>query len=261
MLVGCMALNAQQANKTASPAAAKVLCGMGAKQGCRVLYIGDSITDGDWCRMDGKQSSERKSKEWDMNHIFGHGYMSLCASHYMSRYPTMRYRFFNRGISGNQLFHLAKRWKTDVLDMKPDVLSILIGTNDVEYYLKDTSQPFDYKFWEKQYRSLLDSTRKVNPNVKFVLCAPFVAKSGTRGSNANYETRHKMITQLAGIVKKIAVDYKAVYLPLDELVNKTIASTPTLPVEYWIWDGVHPTPAMHQLIADYWIKQTTKSYK
>ena len=94
--------------------------------GQRVLFIGDSITDGNWGNSCGtaKPSSERTL--WDMNHIYGSGYMYLCATYYQGNYPEKEYEFFNRGISGNTLEDLEKRWEADVIDMKPDVLSVLI---------------------------------------------------------------------------------------------------------------------------------------
>ena len=58
--------------------------------------------------------------------------MFLCAAHYQAEYPERNYEFFNRGISGNTLTDLEKRWNTDVLALHPDVLSVLIGTNDVD---------------------------------------------------------------------------------------------------------------------------------
>lgn len=72
--------------------------------GLKILFIGDSITDGNWGSGDGKPSSERTL--WDMNHIYGHGFMYLCASHYLGEYPQYEYEFFNRGISGNSLYDL-----------------------------------------------------------------------------------------------------------------------------------------------------------
>ena len=83
------------------------------KKGKRIVYIGDSITDGNWACLNGKKSSERKHKEWDKNHVFGSGYMYLCAAHYMATEPEKEYEFFNRGISGHELVELEDRWQED----------------------------------------------------------------------------------------------------------------------------------------------------
>jgi lysophospholipase L1-like esterase len=229
------------------------------KKGQRVVYMGDSITDSNWARMDGKSSAERKAKEWDKNHVLGSGYVYFCASYYLGNYPEKEYEFFNRGISGNTLADLEKRWQSDVIDMKPDVLSILIGTNDVNHYLREKVQePFDFVGWEKTYRKLLDEALQSNPNMKFVLCAPFVEPIGSI-NNETYPKRSEMINQCVSIVERIAKDYKAVYLPYNTMFDTLIKQHPTSKNTYWIWDGIHPAPAGHNRMATLWIKQVDKA--
>lgn len=99
------------------------------------MFIGDSITDGNWGNSDGSAQPSSVRNHWDMNHIYGSGYMYLCASYYQSNYPEQEYQFFNRGISGNTLNDLKNRWKEDALAIHADVVSVLIGTNDVNEYL------------------------------------------------------------------------------------------------------------------------------
>ena len=116
---------------------------------------------------DGSAQPSSVRNHWDMNHIYGSGYMYLCASYYQSNYPEQEYQFFNRGISGNTLNDLKNRWKEDALAIHADVVSVLIGTNDVNEYLgKKDSEAFDFVSWEQTYRSLLDSLRQDNPQVK-----------------------------------------------------------------------------------------------
>lgn len=111
----------------------------------RVLYIGDSITDGGWGRSGGSAKASKDRYQADLNHVYGHSYMMLCAAYYQSRWPDAGWTFWNRGISGNTLFQMADRWQADALELKPDVISILIGTNDVGTYLdecKKNGKPF-----------------------------------------------------------------------------------------------------------------------
>lgn len=222
--------------------------------GLRVLYIGDSITDGNW----GNNSTASPSSErnhWDMNHIYGSGYMYLCATYYQGNYPEKEYEFFNRGISGNQLSDLEKRWETDVIELKPDVLSVLVGTNDIGYYLKSgKAEPFNFADWENRYRALLDRSLKVNPNLQIILCAPFVENTGTMRQSKDFAERDRFVRGCAEIVKRIAKDYKTVYLPFNDLFDSLLKKTPTSKDSYWIWDGIHPTPAGHKCMADMWIK-------
>ena len=223
--------------------------------GLRVLFIGDSITDGNWGNVcSPKPSSERSLG--DMNHIYGSGYMYLCASYYQGNYPEKEYDFFNRGISGNTLLDLEKRWKEDVIEMNPDVLSVLIGTNDIHHHLRSgNGKAFDFEVWERRYRALLDCSLKANPNLKIILAAPFVANTGNMRKSKNFAERDSMVRRCAAIVERIAHDYHAIYLPYNTMFDELLKTCPTSKDTYWIWDGLHPTPAGHRRMADMWIER------
>lgn len=224
-------------------------------EGKRVLFIGDSITDGAWGNSGVWNASSDERDQKDMNHIYGHGYMMIVASRFQALYPEEEWQFWNRGISGNTLDDLASRWQKDVLDLHPDIVSILIGTNDVEQALNE-GKVIDPKEWGNKFRALLDETLKQNPQTQLVLCTPFVAKAGWRGESGNYNERLQMITSLVNVIQRICDEYKARLVPFDTLVRMTIDSTPNRPVAYWIWDGIHPTPAMHYRMAEMWIEST-----
>lgn len=223
--------------------------------GLRVLFIGDSITDGNWGNVcSPKPSSERSLG--DMNHIYGSGYMYLCASYYQGNYPEKEYDFFNRGISGNTLLDLEKRWKEDVIEMNPDVLSVLIGTNDIHHHLRSgNGKAFDFEVWERRYRALLDCSLKANPKLKIILAAPFVANTGNMRKSKNFAERDSMVRRCAAIVERIAHDYHAIYLPYNTMFDELLKTCPTSKDTYWIWDGLHPTPAGHRRMADMWIER------
>lgn len=223
--------------------------------GLRVLFIGDSITDGNWGNVcSPKPSSERSLG--DMNHIYGSGYMYLCASYYQGNYPEKEYDFFNRGISGNTLLDLEQRWKEDVIEMNPDVLSVLIGTNDIHHHLRSgNGKAFDFEVWERRYRALLDCSLKANPKLKIILAAPFVANTGNMRKSKNFAERDSMVRRCAAIVERIAHDYHAIYLPYNTMFDELLKTCPTSKDTYWIWDGLHPTPAGHRRMADMWIER------
>ncbi|MEI6248967.1 MAG: GDSL-type esterase/lipase family protein, partial [Verrucomicrobiota bacterium] len=84
----------------------------------RILFQGDSITDGN------------RGRSLDPNHILGHGYAFITAARHGAAFPERKLDFFNRGVSGNTVLDLDKRWAKDTLALKPDLLSVMIGVND-----------------------------------------------------------------------------------------------------------------------------------
>ncbi len=218
----------------------------------RVLYIGDSVTDGGWGRSGGSMMPSEKRNHTDLNHIYGHSYMMLCAAHYLSTQPFSGLQFFNRGISGYTLTDLEARWDKDVRDLHPDILSILIGTNDVGQWLKDhpTDESFNYQDWESRYRTYVQKSKALNSNLKLMLGTPFIAKTTSAA-------RQHMTDKLAAIVRKIAKEEHAICIPYDSLFNQLQRRQPN--DRYWIWDGVHPTAAGHQQMANLWISKATEA--
>ena len=174
----------------------------------RVLYIGDSVTDGGWGRSGGSMMPSEKRNHTDLNHIYGHSYMMLCAAHYLSTQPFSGLQFFNRGISGYTLADLEARWDKDVRDLHPDIRSILIGTNDVGQWLKDhpTDESFNYQDWESRYRTYVQKSKALNSNLKLMLGTPFIAKTTSAA-------RQHMTDKLAAIVRKIAKEEHAICIP------------------------------------------------
>lgn len=225
-------------------------------QGKRVVFIGDSITDGNWGCVNGYKPTSAERNHTDFNHIYGHSYMMLIASDFQAKYPEADYQFFNRGFSGHKLADLEARWQEDVLDLNPDVVSVLVGVNDMGNYFRIKEEddiPFDYDGWKERYRSLLLKTKELNPSVKLVLCTPFLAKEGSTGSSADYDAREAMVTRLAGIVRELCSELGATCVAFDTMFQGLVASEPR--PTYWIWDGVHPTPAGHRKMADLWEKE------
>lgn len=218
-----------------------------------VLYIGDSITDGGWGNSGGTMKPSAERKLWDLNHIFGHSYMFLCAATMMADYPG-EYEMYNRGISGNTLADLEARWDKDAIALKPDVVSILIGTNDVDNALRREGK-FDVVEWKERYDSLLCRTERELPGVKIVLCSPFVAEVGKIGKAENYPMRKSAIGECAVAVAELAKAHNATFVPFDRLFEGLTTPSPS----YWIWDGIHPTAAGHKKMADLWLQ--TVGYK
>jgi len=207
------------------------------------LFQGDSITDGN------------RGRNADPNHIMGHGYAFSIASRLGADYPEKHLLFYNRGISGNQVSDLARRWQKDGLDLQPNVLSILVGINDVSNFIqtKDDSLLDQY---ESTYRSLLDLTKEQNPDVLFVLCLPFILPVGK--IKDNWEQYQPEIQKRQEIVKRIANSYNALVVDFQQVMTKACDKAPA---DYWMWDGIHPTVAGHELITREWIRIVSKRLK
>ncbi len=213
-----------------------------------VLYIGDSITDGGWGNSGGSMAPSEERKLWDLNHIFGHSYMYICAATMMADCPG-EFEMHNRGISGNTLADLEARWDKDAIALKPDVVSILIGTNDVDNALRKDGK-FDVDSWKERYDSLLCRTERELPGVRIVLCTPFVAEVGKIGKADNYPLRKSAVGECAVAVAALAAAHNATLVPFDKLFDNLTSPSP----DYWIWDGIHPTAAGHKKMADLWME-------
>jgi lysophospholipase L1-like esterase len=211
------------------------------EKGARILFQGDSITDMARGRTD------------DPNHILGHSYVFLIAAREGADFPERQLTFINRGVSGNTVHDLTARWRTNTLDLKPDVLSILIGVNDVGHQLR-AGQPFSAEEYEKSYDKLLADTIAVLPHVKLILGEPFFAPGKSTQEHID-EWRTAMKAERA-VVEKLGKKYHAPVVHYQKVFDDAAKRAP---IDYWIWDGVHPTYRGHQLMADEW-KRTYKAF-
>jgi lysophospholipase L1-like esterase len=209
------------------------------KPGTRLVFQGDSITDMNWGR-----------NEADRNHYLGHSYVYLIASRLGVECAADKLNFFNRGVGSNSMPDLQKRWQKDSIDSKPDLLSVLFGVNDVNRMLAGVTP----KDWESDYRTLLESSRKANPALKLVLLEPFVLPVGPLAKPDSHKNWRGKIDLMAGIVARLAKDFDAVHIKTQGVFD---AAAKMAPPDQWIWDGVHPLPQGHELIARNWLEQVS----
>lgn len=205
-----------------------------------ILFQGDSITDG--------LREKNKDRAWDLNHQMGHGYAFLVNARWGAQYPERHFAFINRGISGNRIADLYGRWQEDAVNLRPDVLSILVGVNDVGYTMWEQSGSGPERFG-RIYQLLLDEARAANPALLPVLMEPFVMPVGDRKDT--YQDWLSLLQPLQKQTRLIAERNGAIFIPLQERFN---ALCEVREASYWVWDGIHPTVCGHQVIADAWME-------
>ncbi len=206
------------------------------KKGSRLLFQGDSITDMKWGR-----------NQKDRNHYLGHSYVYLIAARLGVEMANAKLDVYNRGMSGHKVSDLRGRWQKDAIDMSPDLLSVLIGINDVGRNLDGV----DIEKWEADYRFILDASRQANPELRLVLLDPFVLASGRLSDPTAFNQWRIQVERLIPIVAQLATDYKAVHVRTQDVFD---AAAKSVSPEHWIWDGVHPLPQGHELIARAWLE-------
>ncbi len=198
----------------------------------RILFLGDSITDA------GRNREDPAS--------LGSGYPLLVSARLSLEQPG-RYGFRNTGVGGDRSVDIYARIKRDCWNLKPDLLSLLAGINDVWHELGDRNGVGAERFY-RICRMLAADTVERLPEVKLLLMEPFVLP-GT-GTSEDWEAFAREMPLRAQAVREIAGEFGGLYLPLQARFDEACARCPAA---YWLSDGVHPTPAGHQLIADAWL--------
>ena len=185
----------------------------------KILFQGDSVTDA------GRDRSDP--------HDMGNGYPRFASAMIQDSFPDTEFEFVNLGISGNRTEHLVERMEADFMEIQPDIVSILIGVNDVwHHYAFEYVETTDEQF-EANYRKILDNL-KSRTNARILMIQPFLLETV---DPAKQELCEELARKQA-IVKRLADEYADAYLPLDEILHAEDEEEPA----YYAADGVHPTP-------------------
>jgi lysophospholipase L1-like esterase len=199
--------------------------------GSKLVMIGDSITDVDRARPVGEGLGE----------ALGRGYVMMVDGLLAARYPERRIRVVNMGCSGDTVRALKARWQTDVLDQKPDWLSILIGINDVWRQfdmplIPEAGVPLD------EYEATLDElVAATRPGLKgLVLMTPYyIEPNPADAMRARMDEYGAAVKRVAAKRGAIPVDTQAAFEPVLKRYHPN----------YLAWDRVHPTHVGHMLLA------------
>ena len=206
------------------------------KENSVLLFQGDSITDAGRNRMASGPTSGGD---------LGFGYARLISDRLLIDYPELKSRFYNRGISGDRIRDMAMRWDQDAIQIKPDLISIMIGVNDTWNYVELGlgSDPEDYL---QVFRKILQDTRRHLSETRLVLCEPFLLHTG-----GVTEVWLDDIRERQEIVRSLAKEHQGVVVPfqssLDEAAND-------IPAHKLLNDGVHPTEQGHRILAECWLR-------
>ena len=182
----------------------------------KILFQGDSITD-----------AGRDKRNY---HDLGQGYPKYAAEHIQSAHPDVDFEFINFGISGNRTGQLFDRLYTDAIAFQPDVISILIGVNDIYHRHAHHILTTDAQI-ALNYRCILERIKR-ETNAKIVMLAPFVLDA------PNKEYLRADVKTLIPIVRELAHEFADVYIPLDEHFAGALSEQPE-PL-YYSDDGIHP---------------------
>jgi len=202
-----------------------------------ILFQGDSITD------------SGRSRECDDSR--GYGYATIASGRVGLTYPN-EYNCINRAVSGDRIVDIYARIKMDIINLKPDYMSILIGVNDTWHEISRKNGVLTEKF-EKIYTMLLQEIFEVLPNIRIFLMLPYI----THGTSINeqYDEFYNETKKRAAAAKRVAEKFSLPYINLQEKFNEAVKNAPD---NFWTLDGVHPTVNGHALIAEEWFKMFEK---
>lgn len=205
----------------------------------KLLFFGDSLTD----------MSHSRNKNDTSAYAYGIGYVFHIASELHLKYPH-QYEVLNRGIGGNRVIDLLHRVKKDVIEEKPDVLTILIGVNEILMHVSFPAfvpiTPLE-KFNE-QYDSLIKEIKESLPNTRIIIMEPFVLPG--EGVKKHFD-RFSEFYKYQDIVKELTKKHNIEYISLQKKLNDMVS---THGIEPLLFDGVHTNPAGAKLLADEWLK-------
>lgn len=202
-----------------------------------VLFQGDSITDAGRDR--GRQELPNDQA------ALGGGYAFLAAAGLLCSRPEAKLRVLNRGISGHKVFQLAERWEPDCLDLRPDLVSILIGVNDI-WHKRGGHYDGTLEVYERDYDALLARTKQALPQVRLVVCEPFVLRCG-----AIDDSWFPEFDGYRAAARRVAGKHGAAWVGFHAMFEQAVELAPP---EHWAGDGVHPSAAGAALMAQEWLR-------
>lgn len=195
----------------------------------KILFQGDSVTD----------AGRDRSQSSDM----GFGYPKYASAMLEDAFPDINFAFVNLGISGNRTEDLVARMQSDFIEIQPDIVSVMIGINDVWHHYAFSGIYTSDEAFEKNYTTLLEEIKQ-KTNAKIMIIQPFLIDVPDK------QELKPELAQKQAIVKALADKYADVYLPMHEIFAADDAEDKTV----YAADGVHPTEDGACLIAQKYLE-------
>ncbi|MEU1423292.1 SGNH/GDSL hydrolase family protein [Kitasatospora sp. NPDC086009] len=212
------------------------------RPGSTVMFTGDSITD---C---GRPATE---------HGLGSGYPLRIAGEWGLRHPERAVTWLNSAVPGDKVRDLEARWQADVLDARPDVVSVLVGINDVGWHtIAPEGHVVPVEDFAAGYDRLLAPLAAAG--TELILVEPFLLPIGATveagdalvDAGIRKQWRADLDPKIQ-VVRELARTYGAHLLAADGMFAELCA---TAGPEHWSEDGVHPTPPAHAALAAAWLR-------
>ena len=202
----------------------------------KIVFIGDSITDCGRARPIGESAFGG----------LGNGYVSFVDAFLGATKPELRLRVVNTGIGGNTVRDLESRWQTDVLDLKPQMVSVMIGINDV-WRQFDSPLSRESHVGPEEYRDTLDRLlARTTPHVERLLVAsPFFIEP-----NRNDAMRVRM-DEYGAYAHEVAIQHGAVWVDVQAAFDAILRHVPS---QSLAGDRVHPNATGHAVITRAFLK-------
>ena len=192
------------------------------EKGNKILFIGDSISDYDRARPVG----EGLFDAWGKSYVANVGALLGCT------YPELRLRIVNMGIGGNQVRDLEARWQTDVMDQRPDWVSVLIGINDVWRQFDSPTIPESHvseASFRETYERLIQRTL---PTVRgMILMTPYFMEPN------RLDPMRARMDAYGAIVRELAEKYGLIFVDLQAAWDRLFEHMHPCAIA---WDRIHP---------------------
>lgn len=202
----------------------------------KIVFIGDSITDCERARPVGE----------GLFNALGNGYVSFIDAFLGATKPELRLRVVNMGVGGNTVRDLEKRWQSDVLDLKPQYVSCMIGINDV-WRQFDSPYQKELHVGPEEYRDTLDRLiAKTTPHVERVIVAsPFYIEPNKQ------DAMRQRMDEYGAYSREVAIEHGAIFVDVQAAFDQILRHVHPNALA---WDRVHPNAKGHAVITRAFLK-------